>query len=553
MRTSKRFLWLFIGLCLTLTFVSKETTEASRLDKRVLFISSYSYSWETVRKQIDGMDRVFDDEITVSYEFMDCKRLDDQVTREFFYKQLKYRLEQEKAYDVIIVGDNTALNFVINHREELFPEIPILFCGISNEKLLQRVKREKGFAGVREEISMQENFELALEIRPNAKKAYAILDNSDIGNVQREKFFAMATTFPELELVEINASELSDAILKLAVKNISSEDILFYISTSSGFNGTQYSSKKIIKLLREHSATPIISMVDIGIGEGVTAGYVSSMENSGIYVARMAKAIMEGSSIDEMELVVDDANGYLVDEQRLNSYGISSKVISKNAQIIHPDISFYERNKQVLVPSILLILSLNLVVVVFWRDRIKTKKILMELEENKIVLKRASQHDFLTGLSNRSKFMNDINELIQDGRACSVIMLDIDNFKSINDTYGHSVGDEALIQVSSRLKEMQSPILKAYRYAGDEFILILQSNQDMMMKKTAHACRQVFSKSFKVNGQYMDIGGSMGIASFPGDAEDVETLVTCADNAMYAVKKNGKNDFAFYQRSIFES
>ena len=74
------------------------------------------------------------------------------------------------------------------------------------------------------------------------------------------------------------------------------------------------------------------------------------------------------------------------------------------------------------------------------------------------------------------------------------MMLDIDNFKKINDTYGHTAGDEALQQVANRLKEMQSQILTSYRFAGDEFILILRSSQNMLVEKTAYQCRQVFTK-----------------------------------------------------------
>lgn len=78
-------------------------------------------------------------------------------------------------------------------------------------------------------------------------------------------------------------------------------------------------------------------------------------------------------------------------------------------------------------------------------------------------MEAAAQHDFLTGLPNRSKFMKDLEQMIDAKVPCTVMMLDIDNFKKINDTYGHTAGDEALQQVANRLKEMQSQILTSYR------------------------------------------------------------------------------------------
>ena len=99
---------------------------------------------------------------------------------------------------------------------------------------------------------------------------------------------------------------------------------------------------------------------------------------------------------------------------------------------------------------------------------------------------------------------------------------------------------------------MHSLLLTSYRYAGDEFIMILQSAQSKIVEKTAYACRNIFAKGFVVNGEEHHITGSIGITSYPTDANDAETLVVCADRAMYQVKKSGKNQFAFYDKSMAE-
>lgn len=107
--------------------------------------------------------------------------------------------------------------------------------------------------------------------------------------------------------------------------------------------------------------------------------------------------------------------------------------------------------------------------------------------------------------------MDDLYELIEAEIPCTIIMLDIDNFKHINDTYGHTAGDEALQQLAERMKALQTPIFTPYRLAGEE----------------------------------MMIGGSMGVAEYPADAADAEQLFVRADAAMYAVKRHGKNNVAF--------
>ena len=181
-------------------------------------------------------------------------------------------------------------------------------------------------------------------------------------------------------------------------------------------------------------------------------------------------------------------------------------------------------------------------------DNNKRRTLLKELEAARKIMETASQHDFLTGIPNRNKFMSDLNQLVEKKVPCTVIMIDIDDFKVINDTLGHTAGDEALTQVAARLREMESQILTPYRFAGDEFILILQSSQGKIVEKTAYQCRQVFTSPFVLSGGETKVCGSIGIASYPKDTEDVEQLIICADNAMYHVKRSGKNDFAYYKK-----
>lgn len=176
-----------------------------------------------------------------------------------------------------------------------------------------------------------------------------------------------------------------------------------------------------------------------------------------------------------------------------------------------------------------------------------------ELEDSRKIMETASQHDFLTGLPNRRKFMSDLTVLIESKIPCTVIMLDIDDFKTINDVLGHTAGDEALQQVAGRMKEIGTELMTSYRFAGDEFIAILRSEQSKIIEKTAYQFRQIFAKPFKLTGNTHKICGSIGIASYPKDADDLEQLIVCADDAMYQVKKNGKNDFAIYKKEASQN
>ena len=94
--------------------------------KRVRFISSYSYAWDTVQSQIEGIQAGLGKNIVLDYEFMDTKRVSDEQALQLFHDGLAYRLSKVEPYDVILLGDDAALQFALKYREELFADIPLV-------------------------------------------------------------------------------------------------------------------------------------------------------------------------------------------------------------------------------------------------------------------------------------------------------------------------------------------------------------------------------------------------------------------------------------------
>lgn len=522
------------------------TVQAAEAEKRVLFISSYSYAWEQVRLQIDGIKAGLDDDVTLDFEFMDTKRVNTEEGLRLFYEGLSYRLSEVPPYDAVILGDDAALRFAMEHQEELFSGIPLIFEGVNDEDLAAEAMKNPMITGVLERLSVEKNIDLGLKLNPKAKRVVAILDDTVTGEAERKRFYGYADKYPDLEFDEINVSQSRNFTLRYTLSSLSEDTILIYIVMSEDVEGRKYTDKQAIDLIAECSTVPALRMVDGGIGTGLLGGNVVSMYKSGEIAAQMAMEIMRGCSIDRFEMVTDSPQTYRVDALVMSKFHLSMSALPKETEIINKKTSFFDRNKEAMIPFS--ILTTGLIGAMTWVmfDNFKRRHLMEELEGTKKIMESASQHDFLTGIPNRSKFMGDIERLVGEKKPCTVIMIDIDDFKKINDTLGHTAGDEALKQVATRLRDMGSPILTPYRFAGDEFILILESAQYKIVEKTAYQCRQVFTSSFLLGGKKAKVCGSIGIASYPKDSEDVEQLIICADDAMYQVKKNGKNDFAFY-------
>ncbi len=540
-----RLLWsLLLPVCF---LVFGMTVSAKTSTGRVLFISSYSYAWDTVQLQIEGIQSELDSGIVLDFEFMDTKRVDDEEALRLFHDGLKYRMEHVDPYDAVILGDDAALLFAMKYQEELFPKIPLIFEGVNDEALAEEAAKDPYITGIIEKLSLENNIKLGLAVNPQASRVVAVLDDSITGEAERKHFYECREKYPDLTFSEINSFTLNTSELRQAILSVPQDSILIYVTMTKDASGTLYSDYEAIRMICDLANVPVIRMVEGGIGEGLLGGNIVSMHESGRLAAQMAEKVIGGMDVSRIKMM-DSPNIYCVDMNIMNKFHIDASVLPEHTTRINEKESFFERYKRVMIPLIVLFCLLFGTIAVVCVDNLRRRKLLGQLENARKTIENASQHDFLTGISNRSKFMDDLTDLIGRKVPCTVIMLDIDDFKHINDTMGHKAGDEALQQVAQRMKEMESQILTPYRYAGDEFIMILRSSQEKIVEKTAYQCRQLFTKPFLLNKTKSKICGSIGIASYPKDTEDLEELIIFADAAMYRVKRNGKNDFAYYQK-----
>lgn len=238
-----------------------------------------------------------------------------------------------------------------------------------------------------------------------------------------------------------------------------------------------------------------------------------------------------------------------LDESVLREFDVNLSRIPEGAHIVNHQPTFWERNRSTIRGAIFPCILLMMLVLVFLYENRRKKVMMIQMEEMNQKLMESSQHDFLTQLPNRNKFTQDITNCVNAKIPCTVFMLDIDDFKSINDTMGHSAGDEVLQEISRRLKELESGSFTAYRFAGDEFTIIFRHTERSAVEVAAAKCAGVFELPMEVRGEKRKVTGSIGGARYPKDAKDAEQLVVCADKAMYHVKKGGKNAFNIYEEN----
>ena len=171
-------------------------------------------------------------------------------------------------------------------------------------------------------------------------------------------------------------------------------------------------------------------------------------------------------------------------------------------------------------------------------------------------LERQANYDGLTGLPNRQLLHDRLHQAVSTQRqihSISVVFIDLDHFKVINDSLGHNSGDEVLRHVAERLRSSVRDGDTVARIGGDEFVLILndQTKEDVIFRAMKRIITKV-SEPMRIGSRELNITCSAGISVHPQDGFDVETLLKNADAAMYRAKANGRNNFQFYTSEMNE-
>jgi len=176
-----------------------------------------------------------------------------------------------------------------------------------------------------------------------------------------------------------------------------------------------------------------------------------------------------------------------------------------------------------------------------------------KMEEQEKHIEYLASHDYLTNLANRVSFMRKLNEEIETGKSGAIVLLDIDNFKAVNDTLGHIYGDRLLQEISRRLSSIDASKLFISRFGGDEFLIhILEEENLEVIEQYIQMINKIFYEAFVIDHRENFVNVSMGITRYPCDSKDAEQLIMNADTAMYKVKHQGKNSSIYYHKRMLE-
>ena len=305
--------------------------------KRVLVLNSYSHGnpWtDNIVRAIN--DQFQDDEnVIINMEYMDTKMVSNSAHFNLLKRLYKNKYGQY-TIDVIIASDDNALKFLRKYRKELFPGVPVVFCGINNFSP-RKVKSFDNYTGINETSDNISNFELILKLHPDVKTLYVINGYLTTAKSLRTEFFEALKEYEDKFEFKI-LSDVSLPRLLEKVGSLEEDSIVYYLSFFRDNTGRAFAPSEVIPYVSKASPVPVYGSVDYMLDLGIVGGMLKSAYFQGESAAKSAQKILAGAKAEEIPVMMHNTSFYMFNYDQLKRFNIDASDLPKESIIINrPD------------------------------------------------------------------------------------------------------------------------------------------------------------------------------------------------------------------------
>ncbi len=516
---------------------------------RVLFLCSYTPIYFTYADQEIGLkEGLYKNGIEFDVIYMDSKKYSTDHDKEAFYSFIKDRIKNGRKYDGVLVGDDDALQFVLNHQAELFYGLPMVFFGVNDLQFAQDACRNLMVTGFYEKDYLQETMETAIKAFPSRKVLVALHDISTAGIADMNIFYSMAEKYHDYMFMDIDTSKLTQDQLIRELQNLPDDSILFYMTCYNGCDGENYSMLSRTSTVVNNVNVPIFRNYSGGRDEGVLGGTYMDFKAQARQAAEIMNQVLnEGADISRYGLFLDTPSRTEYNYPLLMQYGIPLNKLPSNTEYVDRPSTFFERYRSIMPAVVLMMLSMWLFIAALYvalkaekRINDKLRESHEEIENSRNQLKYQARHDDFLDVFNRRAMVEYLNENVSMNQVYSVIMLDVDGFKDVNENYGHYAGDQILKTISDSLQEFCSKRdIILGRYGGDEFLMFYPDEIIDENSKCIIELKRLFSRSISTEEISVSLSVSIGISNSDGFTYPEQHIIN-AEIALYEAKERGR-------------
>jgi PAS domain S-box-containing protein len=317
---------------------------ATRVD-RVLYINSYDlgYKWsDDIERGLEARLKDTDREIELSVEYLDGRRFPGTARNDLLAEALAAKYAGYR-HDIVVVSDNFAFDFAIKYRKQLFPDLPIVFCGYNNFR--PEVLNGIGdITGVNEAVDFAETVKLAVRIQPALRNLIFITSTGDDSN-RRMSEIAEATLFPELRK-DYNVMALKDASMAEIgprLGTLPADSAVFLVGmTRDLINGRRPTPVENTRMIVAVSPVPVYSFWDFALGTGILGGHIITGRDQGAAAAEMVLRILDGTPADSIPVMMQAPARDMIDFRVMKKFGIKAAALPEGCDFINRPVTLWE-------------------------------------------------------------------------------------------------------------------------------------------------------------------------------------------------------------------
>lgn len=358
----------FLILLFCLSFIVLHANE----NKDILLLQSYhkGYKWSDDISRVIEKNFLEKENIFLSTVYMDTKRIDTKEYLEKFYQYYKERFSHNK-FDVVMVADNSALEFVQEHYEELFFNVPIVFLGINNFNPLM-IKGLNQVSGVVENVDVEKNIDLILSLHPQLDKILIINEKSVTGDAMRKEMDIVAPKYTNHITIEhIDSMDMEE--IEAKTKSLGKNSVILWVLLFKDKTGKFFTYKENLKQIRKISQVPIYGLWDFYLEYGIVGGFLTSANSQAEAACKIVDQIFAGKKANTIPIVETSPNRYIFDYHELKTYKINIPPTLNHYEIMNKPFSLYEEYKSV-IWLFISILSAVLMIVIFLMQNVRKRK-----------------------------------------------------------------------------------------------------------------------------------------------------------------------------------
>ena len=499
----------------------------SFLTKEILFISSYSESYPYTREQMKGFDRVFSKrKIPYDSAFMDMKLFNTPENIEAFYNLLKYKLSVHSPYKVVIAGDDQALRFIIDHYYEFFSQAQVIFIGINDEELAKQAAEYPRITGSVEKLSLNNMFQVIQEFFPETENVAALYGTSTLATLGFIKQFSNFIAETPYKFMGIHSDALPKEEIVRQLQNLPQNTVLVLLGMYNDLEGYKYSLPEMTDLVMQYSTVPTFTVLLETIGSKILGGSIFRIGEAAEYTASLAIKALDGEDISKVSVRTDIPSDIILNWNMMQKFGIEKSRVPKYVKIINQQKHFISEYSFIMYPSLLIITSMTILIIILMIYSLHIRDLKEKLEFQ-------LTHNQLTNLPNQIIARKYIRELMDKNVNFAILMLDIEDFHTINDYYSHDFGDSLLVEIADRLQTLiEIGNYTVYRLHNDKFLLVRADSHVKEKGLEFYYLRQLLSGPFctKENPTFIKI--SIGIINSDSEHKTSEEYILDAEIAL---------------------